>query len=103
MYSREIFMPAGSIITSKIHKTEHQYVVLSGRCRVYNTEDDSFVELSAGHIGVTKPGTRRVLLMLEDTRWVTFHPTQSTTLEEIEKELIEPHDIPVRPALENAE
>ena len=25
LYVREIFMPAGSLITSKIHKTQHQY------------------------------------------------------------------------------
>lgn len=101
MYSREILMPGGSVITSKIHKTEHQFVVLSGRCRVYNAENDEVVELTAGHVGITKPGTRRVLMILEDTRWVTFHPTQLTSLEEIESELIEPHDIPTRAALEN--
>ena len=101
MYSREIMMPAGSLITSKIHRTEHQFVVLSGLCRVYNAEDDSFLELSAGHVGITYPGTRRVLYMLEDTRWVTFHPTQLTNLTDIESELIEPHDIPTKAALEN--
>ena len=100
MYSREIFMPAGSCVTSKIHKTEHQFVVLEGLCRVYNAEDDSYVELSVGHIGITRAGTRRVLYMLKDTRWVTFHPTEDTDLEVIESKLIEPHDIPVR-ALEN--
>lgn len=101
MYSREIFMPAGSLIMSKIHRTEHQFVVLSGRCRVYNAENDEVLELTAGHVGITKPGTRRVLMILEDSRWVTFHPTNKTDLSEIESELIEPHDIPTRAALEN--
>jgi quercetin dioxygenase-like cupin family protein len=94
LYSRETFMPAGSVITSKIHKTEHQFVVLSGRCRVYNSEDNSFVELSAGYVGITKPGTRRVLAIIEDCRWLTFHPTEETEMEAIEAALIEPHDIP---------
>jgi hypothetical protein len=95
MYSREIFMPAGSLITSKIHRTEHQFVVLSGRCRVYNAENEEVAEFTAGHVGITKPGTRRVLVILEDTRWVTFHPTNKTDLAEIESDLIEPHDIPI--------
>ena len=30
LYSREIFMPKGTFVTSKIHKTEHPLVILSG-------------------------------------------------------------------------
>lgn len=93
LYSRECFMPAGSCVTSKIHRTEHQFVVLAGRCRVF-TEDEGVVELEAGHVGITKPGTRRVLAMLTDVRWITFHPVESQDLVEIEEQLIEPHDIP---------
>ena len=31
MYIREIFMPAGTMLTSMIHKTEHPYVVSQGK------------------------------------------------------------------------
>ena len=31
LYAREIFMPAGTLLTSRIHNTAHPYVVLSGR------------------------------------------------------------------------
>jgi hypothetical protein len=34
MYIREIFMPAGSLITSKIHKTEHPYTISKGKFAV---------------------------------------------------------------------
>lgn len=94
LYAREIFMPAGTIITSKIHKTEHPFVILSGRVRVW-TDEDGDVELVGPHVGITKPGTRRVLAILEDTRWITFHPSEETELVALERELIEPHDIPV--------
>lgn len=86
LYSREIFMPAGTGIVSRVHKTEHQFVVLTGRARVW-TEDGGIVELSAGHVGITKPGTRRVLFILENCRWITFHPTTTTDVAALQEEL----------------
>tara|TARA_R110002126_G_scaffold96996_1_gene226464 strand:- start:483 stop:971 length:489 start_codon:yes stop_codon:yes gene_type:complete len=73
VYSREIFMPKGSIATSKVHATEHQYVVLSGTSRVY-IDGVGIKTLRAGDTGVTVPGTRRALYMEEDSRWIAFHP-----------------------------
>jgi len=91
MYMREIFMPAGSLIVSKIHNTQHPYVVLEGAAMVWNGVDGvEPVLLQAGHVGITEPGTRRVLYIVEDCRWITFHPTEKTTVEEIEADIIEP-------------
>ena len=93
LYTREIFMPAGSLVTSKIHKTEHPYVVSKGKLLVC-IDKGEWVEIEAPHMGVTKPGTRRILYILEDTVWTTFHPNPDnvTDLEEIEDLLIEEHD-----------
>lgn len=93
LYMREIFMPAGTLLTSKIHKTEHPYVILSGKVSVWIGEGEE-VLLEGPYVGVTKPGTRRVLYIHEDTRWITFHPTEETDLTVIEQKLIEPHDFP---------
>lgn len=73
LYAREIFMPAGTLLTSKIHNTEHPFCVLEGVARVF-IPGEGVVELAAGHVGITKPGTRRVLYIVEDCRWITFHP-----------------------------
>jgi len=91
MYIRQIIMPKGSIYTSKIHKTEHPYVVLSGLVSVMR-EDGTWEHISGGHFGITKPGTRRVLAVHEETTWLTFHATDETDLEKIEQHVIEPHD-----------
>lgn len=88
LYTRKIFMPKGTLIISKIHKTEHPFVVLSGRAAVW-IEGTGVVMLEAGHLGITKPGTRRILYIHEDCEWATFHPTQLTDLEEIEKVLVD--------------
>lgn len=90
LYTREIFMPAGSILTSKIHKTDHQYIVSKGRASV--RVDGVWQEIVAPFHGFTKAGTRRVLAIHEDTIWTTFHPTEKTDLVEIESELIHKHD-----------
>jgi hypothetical protein len=72
LYIRELFMPTGAIVTSRIHNTEHPYAVLSGKAAVY-AADDGLVTRSAGDSFITMPGTRRVLHIEEDCRWVTYH------------------------------
>ena len=94
LYSREIFMPAGSAITSKIHKTRHPFVVSQGKCFVY-MGGDSWVTITAPHFGITEPGTRRVLLVLDDTIWTTFHVTSLTDVAEIEREILEDYTNPL--------
>ena len=88
LYAREIFMPAGALVVSKIHKTEHPYVVSRGRVSVW-TEEDGVVEVSAPFTGITKPGTRRVLYVHEDCVWTTFHVADEDSVEAIEERIIE--------------
>ncbi len=91
LYIREIFMPAGSFIVSKIHRTEHPFIVSKGKVTVI-TEVDGEVLIEAPHTGITKPGTRRVLYCHEDTVWITVHSIkEGETVEEIEHRIIEPN------------
>jgi hypothetical protein len=91
LYIRQIFMPKGSLIISKIHRTEHPFVISQGHAAVWS-EAAGVVHLRAPFTGITYPGTRRVLYIHEDCIWTTFHPTSKTDLGEIEEEIIEPHD-----------
>lgn len=96
MYVREIFMPAGSLITSKIHTTQHQYFVLKGKCIVWIDGVEHKIE--APYIGTTEPGTRRVLYIEEDMLWATSHPNpDNETVAQIEERIIEKHDNPLLP------
>lgn len=94
LYIREIFMPKGSVIISKVHRTEHPYIISKGHAVVW-TENDGVQHLRAPHCGITPPGTRRVLYIHEDCVWTTFHPTAETDLEVIESQIIEPRNIPI--------
>jgi hypothetical protein len=92
LYVREIFMPKGTLVISKIHKTEHPYVVLKGHAAVL-TEDGTVQQIKAPFIGITKAGTRRVLFVHEDCVWATFHPTDLTDPAAIEEQIIEKRDL----------
>lgn len=92
LYARTIFMPAGAMIVSKIHRTEHPYVVTEGQALVWTAEKGA-VHIMAPHMGRTTPGTRRILYILENCTWTTFHPVsddEQGDLKKIEARIIEP-------------
>jgi hypothetical protein len=91
MYAREMFRPAGCLIVGKVHKKEHFYIVTKGRIAV--TTDEGVREISAPAVIVSKPGTKRAVLALEDSVCMTVHRTDNTDIDVIEAELVEADDI----------
>lgn len=81
LYTREIFMPAGCMVTSRIHKTKHQFIVLEGVVSVFS-ENDGEQLIEAPYVGITLPNTRRVLYIHEDCRWITVHATDISPVDE---------------------
>lgn len=71
-YAREILMPKGVLLVSKIHKEKNPYFILKGDVSVMN-EKGEVTRFKAPHSGMTTPGTQRILFMHEDTIWVTVH------------------------------
>lgn len=93
LYVRELFMPAGMLITSKIHKTQHQFFVMKGKCVVWIDGVEQIIE--APYIGTTEPNTRRVVYIIEDSVWATSHPNPNNeNAEQIEDRIIKKHDNP---------
>lgn len=90
MYMRELTIPSGMIVVGKTHRHAHFLMVLSGRAHVVSEFGGDILE--AGHISVSLPGVKRVVLALEDTRFITIHVNKddSEDLEIIEAEHIEP-------------
>ncbi len=109
-------MPPGSLLTSKIHRTEHPYAVLRGCAMVLVLGQEPQL-LKAGHQGVTQPMTRRALFIPAEIErdgelipnpepcvWSTCHAlspeeeqmrvngaTTEELLAAIEARIIEPH------------
>lgn len=82
MYAREMFVPAGVIITGAIHRTEHISIFLQGRLLVPGGD-----EIAGPIVEIGKPGIKRIGVALEDIRWITMHPTFETDLLVLEDQL----------------
>lgn len=74
LYTREVTMPVGALVTSRIHKQTHPFSILKGVAHV-KVNDQEWKKLQAPFIGVTQAGTRRVLYIEEECVWATYHPT----------------------------
>jgi quercetin dioxygenase-like cupin family protein len=87
MYCRQVWRPAGCVIVGKVHKKEHFYMVVSGVVKV--TTDDGVQTLMAPAMLCSKPGTKRAVYAETDALCMTVHRVDSTTVEDVESELVE--------------
>ena len=87
MYCREVFRPAGVVIVGKVHKKEHFYFVVSGTVLI--TTEDGMMEVTGPKLLCGMPGTKRAVYALTDAFCMTFHATQSASVEAAEEELVE--------------
>ena len=87
LYAREIHIPAGTLLTGKVHKAEHLNIVSKGEIIVWT--ENGMKRIKAPFVLPSYPGAKRVGLALVDTTWVTIHATDKTDPAEIEAELIE--------------
>lgn len=82
LYVREILLRKGTLLTTRIHLTEHPFILSSGAVSVWD-EANGCQYFQAPYTGITKPGTRRIIFAHEDTVWSTAHPTDKTDPDEI--------------------
>lgn len=73
-YIRQVTVKRGIVLVTHTHKTEHPFIVTSGKSLVWSEETGQPMPVDAPFTGITKKGTRRVILVHEDTTWTTFHP-----------------------------
>jgi hypothetical protein len=82
LYTRECFIPKGTLLVTRMHLKEHPFVVLKGEAAVWTVET-GWMKLTAPHLGVTQPGTRRLIYAQEDVVWATSHVTDKTDPDEV--------------------
>ena len=88
MYAREILLPAGVLIVGKIHRHAHVNTVVRGH--VWVATEAGLHEIVGPHTFTSDPGTKRVVLALQETVWITYHPTDKETVAEVEADIIAP-------------
>ena len=88
MYARTIYLPAGTLITGKVHKQDGIDVLMKGSMRVMS-DDGTLKIVTAPMVMASKKGVKRAGLALTDVEWVSTHTTHTTTPEAAEDELVE--------------
>ena len=91
LYTREIHMPAGHMICSRIHKDDYFIAILKGKAWVINEFENRVV---LGPCAFTiKGGAKNILFILEDMVWIDTHNVKAKELKEAEKEIfVETYD-----------
>lgn len=86
VYAREITIPAGTMLTGKIHKYEQLNILSSGEISVMTEE--GMKRVSAPFTVVSPPGTKRIAFAHTECVWTTIHGTEERDLEKIEAHFI---------------
>ena len=72
LYGRRIVVPAHSVFTTRVHKTDHIAIALRGRITIVN-KDKTLTEVTAPDVLITRAGTQRIVYVHEECEWVTVH------------------------------
>jgi hypothetical protein len=89
-YVREIFIPAGMMLTGKIHKHEHPNFLMQGKVSMI-TEDGGALLMEGPQSLISPSGCKRALYTHTPTWWITVHlnPNGHTEFnDEFEDEII---------------
>lgn len=85
LYKREIVFPKGTLATGKLHPVDHMDVMLEGSMLI--ATEDGMTRINAPCTFVSRAGHKKAGIALTQTRWISYHPTSATTVEEVEKEI----------------
>lgn len=88
VYVRELRIPAGVVLTGKIHRFETMNILAAGTIRV--TTDDGVKEITAPAIFNSAPGTKKAGFAVTDVVFLNVHPTEETDVDVIENHFIAP-------------
>ena len=86
MYCRRIAIPAGRVIVSKVHSTEHMFIGCVGELLVAGQGEN--YTLRPGDVVVSPVGTKRVVFSVTDVVVMTVHKTDKTSVDDLEAELM---------------
>lgn len=98
VYAREITIPAGTLLTGKIHKFCQLNILSSGDMTVVT--DEGPIRVQAPFTIVSPPGTKRIAYAHTECVWTTIHGTDLTDLVEIEAHFIAQDETEYRAFLE---
>jgi quercetin dioxygenase-like cupin family protein len=91
-YARTITLEPGTVLTGKVHSTEHIFIVSKGDITLVT--EDGRKRVQAPYQAVCRPGTKRAGYAHTETVCTNVHITTETDLARLEAALIEPEALP---------
>lgn len=82
VYAREITIPAGTVLTGRIHKYEQLNILSGGEISVMT--DDGMKRVAAPFTVVSPPGTKRIAYAHTECTWTTILATEEKDPDAIE-------------------
>ncbi len=86
IYIREMTAKAGTLATGAIHKTHNTSIIVKGDFLLL-TDKGIASRVKAPYMFTTDIGIKRVAFFIEDTTWITIHPTTETDIDKLKAEL----------------
>ena len=88
LYIRQMDLKKGHVILGAVHNHLHVWFLLKGKVIINNNGEK--IEHIAPCYTVSKPGSQRIILALEDAIFVNVHknPTNNKDIAELEKEIV---------------
>ena len=86
LYTRELFMPKGSLVVSFIHKQNHPSFFLEGEMSIL-TDAGEVKKIKAPMKVMTEIGTQRVAYMHKDCRWACVYRTDKKNIKDAEQDV----------------
>lgn len=87
VYARTLFMPKGSLVIGKLHKTRHLNFIIKGKAWVWLNGIKQYIE--APMMLESLENTRKCLIIEEDMVWTTVHATDKKDTDSIEEDIIQ--------------
>ena len=88
IYLRELFIPAGVVLTGKIHTTQHLTIIARGTVRI--TTDFGVEEITGPAVFVSEVGAKKAMYAITDVTLMNPHPTNERDIVKIEEKFIAP-------------
>jgi len=86
-YTREMFLPADTYVTGKIHR--HSCINILAKGKVCVVTEEGQYDIEAPYVFVSGNGVKKALYVFEDSIWITVHPwSGDEDLEKIGEEMI---------------
>lgn len=91
VYARECRIPAGTLLTGKIHRHRHNLLLTEGTVSFFDEADGKpGRKMTAPQVAISLPGARRLIYAHTDCAFITIHdnPDNLTDIAELENRLV---------------